>query len=70
MIAEDLWALGEQQKMIDLPEVHYAGEMHLRSDTGVLRAREIVREMVSAEANLPEAKAPAARASAANVATT
>lgn len=69
VIAEDLWALSEQQKMIDYPEVHYAGEMHLRSDTGVLRAREIVREMVNAEANRTEAKAPAEKASAAKVAT-
>ncbi|MEO7338897.1 MAG: Rieske 2Fe-2S domain-containing protein [Caldimonas sp.] len=50
VIAQDFWALAEQQRMIDIPDAHYAGEMHLRSDTGILKAREIVREMVAAEA--------------------
>ncbi len=50
VIAEDLWVLGEQQRMMDLPDLHYAGEIHLRSDTGIIKAREIVREMVALEA--------------------
>jgi vanillate O-demethylase monooxygenase subunit len=50
VIAQDLWALVEQQKMIEVPDIHYPGEMHLRSDQGLLKMREIVREMVAAEA--------------------
>lgn len=50
VIAQDLWALTEQQRMIDLPDTHYPGEMHLRSDKGLLTAREIVAQMVAAEA--------------------
>ena len=49
VIAQDLWALVEQQKMIDFPDEGYAGEMHLRSDTGLLKAREIVAQMVAEE---------------------
>ncbi|WP_428416302.1 Rieske 2Fe-2S domain-containing protein [Methylibium sp.] len=49
VIAQDLWALTEQQKMLDLADTHYLGEMHLRADTGILKAREIVRDMVAAE---------------------
>jgi vanillate O-demethylase monooxygenase subunit len=53
VIAQDLWILVEQQKMIDMPERRYGGEMHLRADTGILKAREVVREMVAAEAAAP-----------------
>ncbi|MBA3588523.1 Rieske 2Fe-2S domain-containing protein [Methylibium sp.] len=60
VIAQDLWALVEQQKMMDLPEDHYVGEMYLRSDTGILKAREIVREMVSQERTAEEPAAVAA----------
>ena len=49
VIAQDLWALTEQQKMMDLGDTHYPGEMHLRSDTGLLKAREIVRAMAGAD---------------------
>lgn len=49
VVAEDLWALVEQQKMFDLGDERYPGEMHLRTDTALLKAREIVREMVAAE---------------------
>lgn len=59
MIAQDLWALTEQQKMLDLADTHYLGEMHLRADTGILKAREIVRDMVAAEAQ-PASQAVAA----------
>jgi len=49
VIAQDFWVLEKQQKMLDFPDKHYSGEMHLRSDTAVLRAREIVREMSAQE---------------------
>lgn len=50
VVAQDLWALVEQQKMFDVGEERYAGEMHLKSDTALLKAREIVRDLVKAEA--------------------
>jgi vanillate O-demethylase monooxygenase subunit len=59
VVAEDLWALTEQQKMFDVGDERYPGEMHLRSDTALLKAREIVRELVAAEAKTPEASAAA-----------
>lgn len=59
VVAEDLWALVEQQSMFDLGDERYPGEMHLRSDTALLKAREIVRELVAAET------APAAETAAA-----
>lgn len=49
VVAEDLWALVAQQSMFDLGDERYAGEMHLRTDTALLKAREIVRELVAAE---------------------
>jgi phenylpropionate dioxygenase-like ring-hydroxylating dioxygenase large terminal subunit len=49
VVAEDLWALVEQQSMFDLGDERYPGEMHLRSDTALLKAREIVRDLVAAE---------------------
>jgi vanillate O-demethylase monooxygenase subunit len=55
VIAQDLWALAEQQKMMDLGDTHYLGEMHLRSDTGLLKAREIVRDMAGADVETAEA---------------
>ena len=52
VIEQDLWALTEQQRMMDLDDTHYGGEMHLRSDTGLLKARDIIRDMVAAEASV------------------
>lgn len=49
VVAQDLWALVEQQKMFDFSDDRFPGEMHLRSDTALLKARELVREMVAAE---------------------
>lgn len=49
VVAQDLWALVEQQRMFDIGDERYPGEMHLRSDTALLKAREIVREMVAEE---------------------
>ncbi|HSV81584.1 MAG TPA: aromatic ring-hydroxylating dioxygenase subunit alpha [Ramlibacter sp.] len=54
VVAQDLWALVEQQKMFDLGDDRYAGEMHLRSDAALLKAREIVRELAAAEASVAE----------------
>jgi nitrite reductase/ring-hydroxylating ferredoxin subunit len=68
VVAEDLWALAEQQKMIDLPDLHYPGEMHLRSDTAVLKARDIVRQMVAAEAGGAGARGAEAGAAGAGAA--
>lgn len=55
VVAQDLWALVEQQRMFDFGEDRYPGEMHLRSDTAMLKAREIVRDLVSEEAAKPMA---------------
>jgi phenylpropionate dioxygenase-like ring-hydroxylating dioxygenase large terminal subunit len=49
VIAQDLWALTEQQRMIDSPQDRFVGEMHLRSDTGLLKARDIIKQMVMDE---------------------
>ncbi|MBS0445883.1 MAG: Rieske 2Fe-2S domain-containing protein [Proteobacteria bacterium] len=62
VVAEDLWALTEQQKMFDLGDERYPGEMHLRSDTALLKAREIVRDLVAAEAQAPARQAAEAAA--------
>lgn len=50
VVAEDLWALVEQQRMFDFGDEGYGGEMHLRTDAALLKARQIVRELVDAEA--------------------
>ena len=53
VVAQDLWALVEQQKMFDIGEERYPGEMHLRSDGALLKARDIVRALVEAESRQP-----------------
>ncbi len=57
VVAQDLWALVEQQKMFDVGDERYPGEMHLRSDAALLKARDIVRDLVAAEAPQREAVA-------------
>lgn len=55
VVAQDLWALVEQQRSFDAGDERYPGEMHLRSDTALLKAREIVRELVVEETREPVA---------------
>jgi vanillate O-demethylase monooxygenase subunit len=55
VVDQDLWALVEQQRMFDVGDERYPGEMHLRSDTALLKAREIVRELVAEETREPVA---------------
>lgn len=48
VVAQDIWAIEKQQEMFKYPG--FTGEVHLRTDTTLLRAREIVRNLVAREA--------------------
>lgn len=49
VVAQDIWAIEKQQEMFSFPDENYLGEVHLKSDTALLRAREIIRELVAEE---------------------
>ncbi|MBD5655211.1 MAG: aromatic ring-hydroxylating dioxygenase subunit alpha [Candidatus Eremiobacteraeota bacterium] len=55
VVADDEWALAEQQKMLEFPEALPTGtryrETNIRSDIGVVHARRVLSRMEKAEGN-------------------
>lgn len=48
VVAQDRWAIQKQQEMLDLHDASFA-EVHVKADTGVIRARRVLERLEAAE---------------------